>query len=224
MKGPSARRSGRTAGRGHAGQHPRGELVDHRRERLFGQGRQRARRARGGPAARARPGPPAGRSGDHARVKTSQATPERARAAVELAHVDVHAAAVARCRAGPGGTCGGRERRADAWRSDPTGGRRFPLRSGGSRRPDRPAQRCVSRGVGAAGPRRPGPPGRRPGSCPSRGRPVGVPVLFLEFAPEREVDAHQGLLLVLAQRLVGQDQAAEVRRRRPAARGCPACT
>ena len=44
--------------------------------------------------------------------------------------------------------------------------------------------------------------------------PVGlaVPVLVLVVAAERQVDADEGLLLVLAQRLVGQDQPAQIGR------------
>ena len=44
----------------------------------------------------------AGQSALSARVKTSQLTPERARAALELPDVDVHPAAVARARLGQG--------------------------------------------------------------------------------------------------------------------------
>ena len=37
-----------------------------------------------------------------------------------------------------------------------------------------------------------------------------VRMLFLEVTAEREVDPDQGLLLILAQRLIGQDQAAQI--------------
>ena len=41
--------------------------------------------------------------------------------------------------------------------------------------------------------------------------PMPVGMLFFEVTAKREVDPHQRLLLVLAQGLIGQDQAAEVR-------------
>ncbi len=42
--------------------------------------------------------------------------------------------------------------------------------------------------------------------------PMSVRMLLLEITAEREIDADQGLLLILAQGLISQDQAAQVRR------------
>src|SRR5580704_120414 len=145
-----------------------------------------------------------GRSADQARVNTSQATPERARAAVSSRTYTFMPPPSPVPGWANGDVC--RERTASrrmavrSYRRSPKCLRRGgPRRSGagdaagGARRLRRPDRSGGGRGLGLL-----------PGA--------GLAALVLVVAAEGEVDADEGLLLLLADRLVGQDGAGQVER------------
>ena len=215
------------ARRGHAGQHALGELVDHGRQRLFGQGGQGA----GGHVVDPEPRLHLDHRGEIGGPGPGEDVTGGARTGQgggELAHVDVHAAAVPGAGLGQGRRVEGEDGEpTHGDQSLPVGGVSPALVARGG--PDRPASGGSAQGAERRG------LGRR--LVPECGAlvvpvplvvPVVVPVLVLVVATEGEVDADEGLLLVLAQGLVGQDQAAQVRRpvrrledARPARRASP---